>query len=44
MFEKALRSFGGNGYGKRKLPFLIRRIRPKELNFSVTVIKNSNDN
>ena len=43
MFEKALRSFGGNGYGNRKLPFLIT-IRPKLLNFSVTVIKNSNAN
>ena len=43
MFEKALRSFGGNGYGNRKLPFLIT-IRPKLLNFRVTVIKHSNAN
>ena len=41
MFEKALRSFSGNGYGNRKLPFLIA-IRPKLLNFSVkNKIKNN---
>ena len=41
MFEKELRSFGGNGNGNRKLPFLTT-IRSKLLNFSV--IKNSNAN
>ena len=43
MFDKSLRSYGGNGTGNRKLPFLIK-IRPKLLNFFVTVINNSNAN
>ena len=43
MFDKSLRSYGVNGNGNKELPFLIT-IRPKLLNFCVTVIKNSNAN